>query len=179
VHRIELPSGTPGWLVTGYEAVRAALADPRLSKQPARPSTGGLLPPEIDAAINSDLLHRDPPDHARLRRLVSTAFTRRRVDALAPRVQQIADALLDDLAVLLAEDGPADLIATYAYPLPIAVISELLGVPLGGRRSSGTGRRPWRAGPPSARRPGSPPRPRSSASCAACSSPSVRLPRTT
>jgi cytochrome P450 len=131
VHRIELPSGTPGWLVTGYEAVRAALADPRLSKQPARPSTGGLLPPEIDAAINSDLLHRDPPDHARLRRLVSTAFTRRRVDALAPRVQQIADALLDDLAVHLAEDGPADLIATYAYPLPIAVISELLGVPLG------------------------------------------------
>jgi cytochrome P450 len=132
VHRIELPDGRPAWLVTGYDAVRTALADPRLAKRPAGPAAGGgLLTPALDAAINSDLLHRDPPDHTRLRRLVSSAFTRRRVDALAPRVQHIADGLLDGLADELAERGEADLVGAFAYPLPITVIGELLGVPLG------------------------------------------------
>ncbi len=127
VHRVTLPDGTPAWLVTGYDAVRAVLTDPRLVKNTGyRP---GLLPPAIDAAMNSDLLHRDPPDHTRLRRLVSGAFTRRRVDALAPRIQQIADGLLDDLTDALVERGVADLIGAYAYPLPITVIGELLGVP--------------------------------------------------
>jgi cytochrome P450 len=129
VHRVTLPNGTPAWLVTGYDAVRAALTDPRLVKNPSRTPGGDLLPPEIHAAMNSDLLHRDPPDHTRLRRLVSGAFTRRRVDALAPRIQQIADGLLDDLTDALAERGAADLISAYAYPLPITVIGELLGVP--------------------------------------------------
>ena len=128
VHRIALPDGTPAWLVTGHDAVRSVLTDPRLVKNPSWTPGGGLLPPEIHAAMNSDLLHRDPPDHTRLRRLVSGAFTRRRVDALAPRVQQIADRLLDDLTAELAEHGTADLIGAYAYPLPIMVIGELLGV---------------------------------------------------
>jgi cytochrome P450 len=129
VHRVTLPNGTRAWLVTGYDAVRAVLTDPRLVKNPSWTPGGDLLPPEIHAAMNSDLLHRDPPDHTRLRRLVSGAFTRRRVQALAPRVQQIADGLLDDLVDALAERGTADLIAAYAYPLPITVIGELLGVP--------------------------------------------------
>jgi cytochrome P450 len=129
VHRITLPNGMPAWLVTGYDAVRAALSDPRLVKSPGPTPLEGLLPPDVSAAMNSDLLHNDPPDHTRLRRLVSGAFTRRRVDALAPRIQQIADGLLDDLTAALAEHGEADLIAAYAYPLPITVIGELLGVP--------------------------------------------------
>src|SRR3954454_5048890 len=129
VHRIILPNGTPAWLLTGYDAVRAALSDPRLVKSPGPTPLEGLLPPDVSAAMNSDLLHNDPPDHTRLRRLVSGAFTRRRVDALAPRIQQIADGLLDDLTGALAEHGEADLIAAFAYPLPITVIGELLGVP--------------------------------------------------
>ena len=129
VHRITLPNGMPAWLVTGYDAVRATLTDPRLIKNPGPTPLEGLLPPAVNAAMNSDLLHNDPPDHTRLRRLVSGAFTRRRVDALAPRIQQIADGLLDDLTGALAEHGEADLIAAYAYPLPITVIGELLGVP--------------------------------------------------
>jgi cytochrome P450 len=129
VHRITLPNGMPAWLVTGYDAVRAALTDPRLIKNPGPTPLEGLLPPAVNAAMNSDLLHNDPPDHTRLRRLVSGAFTRRRVDALAPRIQQIADGLLDDLTGALAEHGEADLIAAFAYPLPITVIGELLGVP--------------------------------------------------
>ena len=129
VHRVTLPNGTRGWLVTSYDDVRAVLTDPRLVKNPRWTPGGDLLPLEIHAAMNSDLLHRDPPDHTRLRRLVSGAFTRRRVQAIAPRVQQIADGLLDDLVDALAERGTADLIAAYAYPLPITVIGELLGVP--------------------------------------------------
>jgi cytochrome P450 len=66
--------------------------------------------------------------------LVSAAFTRRRVDALAPRIQQIADALLDDLDDL-AEPAEADLITAFAYPLPITVISELLGIPVAAQAS--------------------------------------------
>jgi cytochrome P450 len=135
VHRGELPGGTPAWLVTGADEVRAVLTDPWLSKVPARPpGASAALPPEIDAAINTDLLHLDPPDHTRLRRLVSSAFTRRRVEELAPRVQQVTDALLDDLAdAATSGPGAVDLVAGFAYPLPITVICELLGVPEQGR----------------------------------------------
>ncbi|MDQ3988055.1 MAG: cytochrome P450, partial [Actinomycetota bacterium] len=98
VHRITTPTGVPAWMITGHAEVRRVLADPRLVK-------GGLLhgpfadalPPGVAAAIFSHLLHRNPPDHTRLRRLVSAAFTRRRVERLAPRIEQITDALLDAL----------------------------------------------------------------------------------
>jgi cytochrome P450 len=71
------------------------------------------------------MLSRDPPDHTRLRRLVSKAFTPRMVELLRPRVQAIADALLD----AVADRGEMDLIDDYAFPLPITVIAEMLGVP--------------------------------------------------
>ena len=129
VHRITLPNGMPAWLVTAHDAVRAALSDPRLIKNPGPTPMEGLLPPAVNAAMNSAPLPTAPPDHPRLRRLVSGAFPRRRVDALAPRIQQIADGLLDDLTGTLTEHGEADLIAAFAYPLPITVIGELLGVP--------------------------------------------------
>ena len=57
VHRITLPNGMPAWLVTGYDAVRAALGDPRLVKSPGPTPLEGLLPPDVSAAMNSDLLH--------------------------------------------------------------------------------------------------------------------------
>lgn len=127
VHRITLPNGVPAWLVTGYDAVRRVLSDPRLVKTAPRRSGpgGGTLAPDINAAMNNHLLRLDPPDHTRLRRLVSAAFTRRRVEQLAPRVQRIADELLD----AVGEAAEIDLIEAFAYPLPITVIGELLGVP--------------------------------------------------
>ncbi|MGW0891283.1 cytochrome P450 family protein [Saccharopolyspora sp. NPDC002578] len=121
VHRAITPDGTEVWLVTRYEDVRAGLADPRLSldKAHARDGYRGFsLPPELDA----NLLNMDAPDHTRLRRITAQAF---RVHHLRPRVQQIADELLD----AITPAGAADLIASYAGPLPILVISELLGVP--------------------------------------------------
>jgi cytochrome P450 len=79
------------------------------------------------------ILGLDPPDHTRLRRLVSSAFTVRRVEQLRERVRELVVGLLDDLAEAGAATDPIDLIARYAFPLPFMVISELLGMPEGNR----------------------------------------------
>jgi cytochrome P450 len=124
VHRISGTDGLPAWLVTRYDDVRQALADPRLclDKRNAKPGgyRGLALPPALDA----NLLNMDPPDHTRIRRLVSRAFTPRRVAQLREPIRKTADHLLDAIAPL----GRADLIASYAAPLPITVICDLLGV---------------------------------------------------
>jgi cytochrome P450 len=128
VQRVKLPNGQPAWLVLHYDAVRQALADPRLIKSPPHaPAAVPALPPEIASAMSNDLLHLDPPDHTRLRRLVAAAFTRRRVDAQAPRIAEIADELLDGMVGA----DEVDLLDAYAFPLPMTVIGELLGVPSG------------------------------------------------
>jgi cytochrome P450 len=75
------------------------------------------------------MLDRDPPDHTRLRKLVSTAFTPRAVEALEPRVTELVDAALDRIERRITEDGRADLVAELAYPLPFTVICEMLGMP--------------------------------------------------
>ncbi|MET9483261.1 cytochrome P450 [Streptomyces sp. NPDC006638] len=131
VHRTELPSGVEAWLVTRYADAKRALADPRLSKNPvhhagsahAKGRTG--IPGERNAELMTHLLNIDPPDHTRLRRLVSKAFTPRRVAQFAPRVQELTDRLIDGFAA----EGEADLIHDFAFPLPIYAICDLLGVP--------------------------------------------------
>ncbi|CAL9320475.1 cytochrome P450 family protein [Streptomyces sp. SudanB66_2053] len=125
VHRIRMPEGGAlAWLVVGYEAGRAALTDPRLSKDWSKASPDLPL-----GAVSSGphMLRADPPDHTRLRRLVAREFTTRRVEELAPRIQKTTDALLDRM--LAAPDGRADLVEALSFPLPISVICELLGVP--------------------------------------------------
>jgi cytochrome P450 len=118
VHEVRDATGLRFWLVVGYEEGRAALADPRLSKSPA---VGGME----DMLLGPHVLIVDPPDHTRLRKLISREFTARRVESLRPRVQQITDGLLDALPAA----GQADLVEALAFPLPITVICELLGVP--------------------------------------------------
>ncbi len=127
VSRVILPGGgAPVWLVTGYAEVRAALADPRLSK-----SVPGWHPDpdSIFGALDMHMLNSDPPDHGRLRRLVNKAFTVRRVEELRPRITAITAALLDELAA----EREVDLLASFAFPLPITVICELLGIPVADR----------------------------------------------
>src|SRR5689334_13120335 len=83
VRSIVLPTGATGWLVTRYEDVRRALADPRLSKGGIVSPIGYRPPdvsPEVLAGTQRHMLTTDPPDHTRLRRLVAAAFTTRRVE---------------------------------------------------------------------------------------------------
>ena len=127
VRQVTLPDGTTAWVVSRYDDVRAGLADPRLSldKKNAKEWRGLSLPPALDA----NLLNMDPPDHTRLRKLIGQAFTPRRVNALRPTVQRVADGLLD----AVEPDRSGDLIATYAAPLSSIVLCDLLGVPEDGR----------------------------------------------
>jgi cytochrome P450 len=126
VARVIMPGGTPAWLVTGYAQARAALNDPRLLKLPRdwRPD-----PDSMEAALELHMLSSDPPDHGRLRKLVNKAFTARRVEQLRPRIAEITAGLLDDMSAR----QEVDLLAEFAFPLPVTVICELLGVPVADR----------------------------------------------
>jgi cytochrome P450 len=131
VQRVRLADGHPAWIILGYDAARQALGDPRISKDmlAALEESGdvvaeGLPGPEF----SRHMLNVDPPDHTRLRRLVSRAFVPSRVAALEQAVRDIAGDLLDELD----DAGPGatvDLVHGYAHPLPFTVIGELLGIP--------------------------------------------------
>ena len=114
-------------------------SDPRLSKDmqaalAASPETVAEGLPGPDFAHH--MLVADPPDHTRLRRLVSSAFSIRRIEGLRPRVQAVVDDLLDDIATQDPE-ATVDLVAAFALPFPFTVICELLGVPEADRTSLG------------------------------------------
>jgi cytochrome P450 len=141
VHAVTLADGHEAWLVVGYDEAREALNEPRFSKDMhAALATGDAVVAEglPGPAFARHMLSVDPPDHTRLRRLVSSTFTPRRVESLHPRVQAIVDDLLD----AMAEEGPdatVDLVAAFAFPLPFTVICELLGVPEPDRARLGRG----------------------------------------
>ncbi|WP_327272044.1 cytochrome P450 [Streptomyces sp. NBC_01224] len=121
VHTIRTDEFERIWLVVGYGEGRAALADQRLGKE-----WQGLVDrPEGNDPIFANMLELDAPHHTRLRKLVTREFTARRVEALRPRVQQITDELLD----AMVPSGRADLVDALAFPLPMTVICELIGVP--------------------------------------------------
>nr|WSZ94760.1 cytochrome P450 [Streptomyces sp. NBC_00857] len=122
--RVQLPYGEPAWLATRYDDVKAVLGDPRFSRAAAVGRDQPRSRPYPSAA--GTMISLDPPDHTRLRRLATKAFTARRIEALRPRAQQIADELVD---AMLAKGAPAELVEDFALPLPITVICELLGVP--------------------------------------------------
>ncbi|MEU6300273.1 cytochrome P450 family protein [Streptomyces erythrochromogenes] len=128
VRRVVAAGGLDAWLVTRYEDGLAALSDSRLSsdvRDASDPRLLAQLPGTERESMLSNMLRSDPPDHTRLRRLVSKAFTARRVAEMRPRIQAVTDRLLD----AIAPAGRADLVADLALPLPVTVIGELLGVP--------------------------------------------------
>lgn len=136
VHRVilpddRLPDGREVWLVLGYHEAKLALSSPAFVKD------WRAAPPEWrerqvgDPGATAPLFGRhmlvvDPPDHTRLRKPAAKAFTPTRVEALRPRVQEIANNLLD----AMPDDGRADLVDAFAFPLSMGVICEALGVPL-------------------------------------------------
>jgi len=121
------------WVLGGHDDVVALLrsknsVDDR-NVAPDNPMTQLAEEARSGRALALSMLDRDPPDHSRLRKLVTKAFTVRAVEALEPRVVELVDAALDRIERRIAEDGRADLVAELAYPLPFTVICEMLGMP--------------------------------------------------
>ncbi|MET8650091.1 cytochrome P450 [Nocardia aurea] len=126
--RITLYNGAEAWLLTRYEDVKATLSDHRFSADARNPGF-----PFVSAALRASVgqkhipfLRLDPPEHDRLRRMLSREFIVKRIDGLRPAIESIVDRFIEQL---LAAGEPADLIANFALPIPSAVIAELLGVP--------------------------------------------------
>ena len=121
------------WFATHYEdAVQMLLDDERFVRDPVLAFEPDALeqmrlgmPPELEF-IEAHTLNKDGADHRRLRRLVTKAFTPRMIEGLRPRIQEIADDLLD----AVEHEGDTNLLESFAFPLPITVIAELLGIPV-------------------------------------------------
>jgi cytochrome P450 len=127
ISRVRLWDGSTPWLVTRYEDQRALLADPRISADSTRPHFPHQGAGEKERRRQSrTFLRMDDPEHARLRRMVTAAFSIKRVEALRPVIQKMVDDLIDEL---LAGPKPVDLVQAFALPVPSLVICELLGVP--------------------------------------------------
>jgi cytochrome P450 len=154
VASVTLPTGEPIWFVTRYaEAVAFLKDDERFANDPSsalteeeyaqlfQQATEHLsveqqqMAAQTDEILRRNLLAVDPPDHSRLRRLVAIPFTPKYIEGLRPRVQAIADTLLDAVEARTDETGrrEMELISDFAYPLPLTVISDLLGIPLADR----------------------------------------------
>ncbi|PNE32659.1 cytochrome P450 [Streptomyces eurocidicus] len=134
LHRLRYPDGHEGWLITRHSLVRAVLADARFSARselkrvPApRPGADPFIG---EPALPGWLVDMDRPEHTRIRRPISGPFTMRAVDRLRPRIRQIVD---EHLSAMREQGPPADLVASFALPVPSLVICELLGVPYGSR----------------------------------------------
>jgi cytochrome P450 len=130
VTRVVTPFGMHAFLVTRYEDIREVLSDPaRFSNaQTDFPLAEQLQLSQDEVARRraGQLLALDPPQHTRLRRMLTPEFTVRRIRRLAPRIEEIVESHLDDLE---REGPPADLVSRFALPIPSLVICELLGVP--------------------------------------------------
>ncbi|MET8442791.1 cytochrome P450 [Streptomyces sp. NPDC004981] len=117
--------GRLSYLVTGYAEAREALADARLSKDTSAFFAGKESKRRLHPAVAHNMLSSDPPEHTRLRKLVTKAFTTGAVAELRPFIARVTDDLLDQWPV----GEPFDFVTGLAVPLPVIVICELLGVP--------------------------------------------------
>ncbi len=128
-HRICVPGGQPAWLITRYEEASEALKDCRLvrSRKYAGSHYSNEIIPEVVQAGNLHM--EDGPVHTRLRRLMNFAFMPKRVEQMIPRIKEVTTRSLD----IIADAGGGDIMSTLAAPLPITIISDILGVPVDAR----------------------------------------------
>jgi cytochrome P450 len=123
---VRIPTRKVAWLITRYDDIVAALKDRRLVKDPRNAGSGGAVwMPGPLRPMTRNMLDLDPPDHTRLRALVQKAFTPKLVDQLRPRISE----LCEDFLARAATRGCIELVSEYALPLPMAIITELLGIP--------------------------------------------------
>lgn len=122
IHQVRFPDGQRGWLVTSYEDGTAVLKDPRFIKDFSK-----LYGSSMDqmSVFTQNMLFSDPPDHKRLRGLAQKAFTPKMISGMRERIEEITDELLEQMG----DKEQVDLIDEFAFPLPIIVICEILGVP--------------------------------------------------
>ncbi|MBG7700163.1 cytochrome P450 [Streptomyces sp. MC1] len=129
IHPAQFFPGITGWVVVDYDLARTALTHPALLKDPQPAAemleAAGFLGHKRGTGFGGQMLEADPPEHTRLRRLVSGAFSPKRTAEMEPRITQIADQLVD----AMPPSGELDLVEAFTAPLPVAVIAELLGIP--------------------------------------------------
>ncbi|MET8025854.1 cytochrome P450 [Streptomyces avermitilis] len=128
VVEVKFPDGISGWMVTKHADVRKVLVDSRFSSKVMATASAAMSETETGKLMNESLVGMDAPEHTRLRKLVTKAFTARRVETLRPRITELVGQLLDELETL---PRPVDLVKNFSVPLPVRVICELLGVPAG------------------------------------------------
>jgi pentalenolactone synthase len=127
IKRVPTPAGDMAWLVTGYDQVKALLADRRLGRSHADPDNA---PRFVESAIlgkpRQGTMEEEHEAHAWMRRSLAPSFSARNMESMRPRVRQLVDGLLDEL---VQQQQPANFHEAVAFPLPVLVICELLGVP--------------------------------------------------
>ena len=121
--KVQMPYGEPTWLTVKHEDVRAFLMDPLFSRADG---VGKSAPGFSPNGFGRSIPFMDAPEHTEARRLLARGLGKKRAESLRPRMQQIVDRLID---AMLAKGAPADLVADFARPLPLAVNCELYGVP--------------------------------------------------
>ncbi|SMD15790.1 cytochrome P450 [Kibdelosporangium aridum] len=129
LRRTQLINGQEAWVISGYEQARALLADSRVSSDRTNKGFPMIMPPAIAAvqtSPNRPFIVRDDPEHNRVRRMLISEFTVRRLKELQPEIEKIVHATID---AMLAAGPPADLVTAYSLPIPSLVISRMLGVP--------------------------------------------------
>lgn len=122
IHAVRFPDGQKGWMVTRYKDAEEVLKDSRFIKDMSKIYGGSM---DQMSVFTQNMLFSDPPDHKRLRGLAQQAFTPKMISGMRVRIQEITDELLD----AMEGQDQVDLIDEYAFPLPIIVICEILGVP--------------------------------------------------
>ena len=132
VIRARIPTRGTGWVVTRYDDVLQVLKDPRFSADPKHSATpplfgfGGRFAPRLIKLVGDSMICVDDPAHGRLRKLVAKAFTPRSIDDMEAGITTTVKAMLDDAA---ARGGTIDLMTDFALPLPLRIISDMLGIP--------------------------------------------------
>jgi pentalenolactone synthase len=126
IRRVTTLVGDPAWLVTGYERVKALLADPRMGRSHPEPERAARYSESLMFGQATGSPETEVVEHTWMRKLLGPSFSPRRMAELRPRVQELADGLFDEMS---RKTPPVDFHETVAFPLPVLVICELLGVP--------------------------------------------------